>query len=287
MMNHATAVANPRPAILPGAKALAVSALLVIAASAPASIINDGSFDNTISTEGPGDKDADDAAFAGQWASGNNDNGGENRWTDDTSLTVGGVENAANLLQGGGLGGDGTQRSVLMAQVIDNTVSQEKGRHTFSFDVLLAGGVENATVVTWVLGWDAGDTVPVFDGAENDEDPTTNLSLNDAVQIYFETIIDDDASNENASLQAVGGLDPNTTDDTFDTFSTTVDLTEDDSTAYDYVAVVFSGDGNGVASVTDEHVATIDNVSLTLVPEPSSLLLLVLGAAMFLRRRRR
>ena len=88
-------------------------------------------------------------------------------------------------------------------------------------------------------------------------------------------------------MQAVGGLNPATADDTFDTYSANVDVTDTGDTPFDFVGIVFVGWGNS-GSPDDNHMASLDNVSLSAaIPEPSTLTIAAFGLLGFRRRRRK
>jgi hypothetical protein len=258
-----------------------ISACLVITRSAEAALIVNGTFDTAPSE---GDLNSNNIAIntlaLGTWHTGDNNKGsGRNEWENDASL--GGMAGTANLLQPSGTGAD---RSVSLVYVIDNTSNPEKGLATFSFDLLVADGPTNTDLVVRIFGWDTGETGPTVDGVDNENNPATNfINLGNSTQLFAETLID------NSTLQAAGGLNPATADDTFDAYSASVDVTDTGNTPFDFVGIVFVGWGNGI-SPTDNHMASLDNVSLSVaIPEPSTVTLAALGLLGLLgfRRRRR
>jgi hypothetical protein len=153
------------------------------------------------------------------------------------------------------------QGSAAILQWIDDDKAS-KGPGTLSFDVTFTNGDDLAV---FVVGWNDGDTAPVIDWGNFDFEKDDDFAPNDSVDLL------DEGTNETTHQQGgqyvdVGslGLD-----------SVNLDL----GSGFDNLGVVFYGGANEQFS--------LDNVELSVIPEPATVALLGLGGALMLGRRRR
>ena len=146
----------------------------------------------------------------------------------------------------------------------DNKAS--KGPATLSFDLNSGGD----PLGVFVVGWNDGDGAPSGDPDNFNFPHSDEFSEGGSVDLLDEGANEIDHSKSNGiyvSVSTTGGYD-------------TVELDLDFGTSgYDNVALWMYGARGGSMS--------IDNVDITLVPEPATLALLGLGGALMLGRRRR
>lgn len=178
------------------------------------------------------------------------------------------VDGAANL------GADpGDSRSRALAQsVFDNQANT--GLHSFQFDIKISANPvpSNDQLAVYLLGWNDGQTSPVVDLANTNGQFLNIVSLNGATSLLGgnQIVLVDNALTTAATNLGIAA------DNSFDSVSIGVDL---GTNGYDYYAVIFTGEA-------DATEFSIDNVSLTAIPEPAAALLGSLGILFLIRRRR-